>query len=49
MTDILAGWGKNLGKMQFGKIKPFLGKNCATYERFMGINYPYLVGWSTQF
>ena len=33
--------------MQFGKVKPFLGKICTRYERFMGINQLHLVGWST--
>ena len=37
-VKILAGWGKILETMPFGKIKPFWGRICTTYERFIGIN-----------
>ena len=30
---ILAEWGKSLGDMHFGKIKPFMGKICRTHAR----------------
>ena len=33
--------------MQFGKNKPFWGRICTTYERYVGINKSNLIGWST--